>query len=80
MIFQDLEDLKAALRTTKVPELQEFDCSVFNGVYVAGGIDETYLDALEKKRSDSAKLEKSDSYIDVNIDAASVDLTGVREG
>ena len=80
LIFQDLEDLKAAVRTTKVPELQEFDCSVFNGVYVAGGIDETYLDALEKKRSDSAKLEKSDSYIDVNIDAASVDLTGVREG
>ena len=80
LIFQDLEDLKAAVRTTKVPELQEFDCSVFNGVYVAGGIDEAYLDALEKKRSDSAKLEKSDSYIDVNIDAASVDLTGVREG
>ncbi|CAM4257038.1 amidophosphoribosyltransferase [Acinetobacter pragensis] len=79
LIFQDLEDLKAAVRTTKVPELQEFDCSVFDGVYVAGGINEAYLDALEKKRSDSAKLEKSDKYIDVNIDAASVDLTGVRE-
>ena len=79
LVFQDLEDLKAAVRTTKVPELQEFDCSVFNGVYVAGGIDEAYLDALEKQRSDSAKLENNDKYIDVNIDAASVDLTGVRE-
>ncbi|MBI1450541.1 MULTISPECIES: amidophosphoribosyltransferase [Acinetobacter] len=79
LIFQDLEDLKAAVRTTKVPELQEFDCSVFDGVYVAGGINAEYLEALEKKRNDSAKADSKDAYIDVNIDAASVDLTGVRE-
>ncbi|WP_374665025.1 amidophosphoribosyltransferase [Acinetobacter sp.] len=79
LVFQDLEDLKAAVRTTKVPELQEFDCSVFDGVYVAGGIDDEYLAALEKQRNDFAKLESKDKYIDVNIDAASVDLTGVRE-
>lgn len=79
LIFQDLEDLKAAVRTTKVPELQEFDCSVFDGVYVAGGINAEYLEALEKKRNDSAKADNKDAYIDVNIDAASVDLTGVRE-
>ncbi|RFS32744.1 amidophosphoribosyltransferase [Acinetobacter sp. SWAC5] len=79
LIFQDLEDLKAAVRTTKVPELQDFDCSVFDGVYVAGGINAQYLEALEKKRNDSAKADKKDAYIDVNIDAASVDLTGVRE-
>ena len=74
-----MEDLKAAVRTTKVPELQEFDCSVFDGVYVAGGINAEYLEALEKKRNDSAKADSKDAYIDVNIDAASVDLTGVRE-
>ena len=78
LIFQDLEDLKAAIRTSKVPDLQEFDCSVFDGVYVAGGIDTAYLDELEQKRSDTAKKSK-DGYIDVNIDAASVDLTGVTE-
>ena len=78
LIFQDLEDLKGAIRTTKVPELQEFDCSVFDGVYVTGDIDEEYLDTLQKSRSDSAK-KKKDGYIDVNIDAASVDLTGVKE-
>lgn len=78
LIFQDLEDLKAAVRTKKVPELQDFDCSVFDGKYVAGGIDAEYLAALERKRNDSAKNEKP-AYIDVNIDAASVDLTGVRE-
>ena len=78
LIFQDLEDLKAAVRTSKVPDLQDFDCSVFDGVYVAGGIDAAYLDELEQKRSDTAKKSK-DGYIDVNIDAASVDLTGVTE-
>ena len=36
-----------------------------------------YLDDLQQKRSDSAM--KESNYIDVNIDAASVDLTGVRE-
>ena len=79
LVFQDLEDLKAAVRTKKVPELQEFDCSVFDGKYVAGGIDDEYLAALEQKRNDSAKNDNP-AYIDVNIDAASVDLTGVREG
>ena len=77
LIFQDLEDLKDAVRTKKVPTLREFDCSVFDGVYVAGGINEQYLDDLQQKRSESAK--NKDTYIDVNIDAASVDLTGVRE-
>ncbi len=79
LIFQDLEDLKDAVRTTKVPEVKDFDCSVFDGVYVAGGIDEQYLDNLQKQRSESAKAKK-DPYIDVNVDAASVDLTGLQEG
>jgi len=77
LIFQDLEDLKDAVRTKIVPNLREFDCSVFDGVYVAGGIDEAFLDQLQQKRNDGAK--KGDKFIDVNIDAASVDLTGVRE-
>ena len=78
LIFQDLEDLKNAVRTSKVPDLREFDCSVFDGVYVAGGIDKEYLAELEQKRNDTAK-KKADGYIDVNIDAASVDLTGIKE-
>ncbi|OTG85302.1 amidophosphoribosyltransferase [Acinetobacter sp. ANC 4558] len=78
LIFQDLDDLKAAVRTTKVPDVKEFDCSVFDGIYVAGGIDEQYLANLQQKRNDSAKKDK-DGYVDVNIDAASVDLTGIKE-
>jgi amidophosphoribosyltransferase len=78
LIFQDIDDLKEAVRITKVPEIVEFDCSVFDGIYVTGGIDEQYLENLQKSRSDSAKRNK-DGYVDVNIDAASVDLTGVTE-
>ena len=37
-----------------------------------------YLTDLEQSRSDTAKKEK-DGYIDVNIDAASVDLSGIKE-
>ena len=78
LIFQDLEDLKDAVRTTKVPAVHEFDCSVFDGIYVTGGIDEQYLNKLQQKRNDSAKNDL-DGYVDVNIDAASVDLTGIKE-
>ena len=45
---------------------------------MAGGIDKEYLAELEQKRNDTAK-KKADGYIDVNIDAASVDLTGIKE-
>ena len=78
LIFQDLEDLKTAVKTSKVPEVQEFDCSVFDGIYVTGDIDTAYLDDLAMSRSDLAKKQK-DGYIDVNIDAASVDLSGIKE-
>lgn len=78
LIFQDLEDLKDAIRIPKVPAVKEFDCSVFDGVYVTGDINDEYLDSLQQHRSDLAKKQK-DGYVDTNIDAASVDLTGVRE-
>ncbi|MCF8998203.1 amidophosphoribosyltransferase [Acinetobacter nectaris] len=77
LVFQELNDLKDAIRIPKVPEVQEFDCSVFDGHYVTGDIDLEYLTELEQNRSDQAK--KENKYIDVNIDAASVDLTGVTE-
>ena len=68
---------KNAVRTKKVPHVQEFDCAVFDGVYVTGGIDDDYLSQLQQQRNDGAKGKKG--YIDVNVDAASIDLTGIRE-
>ena len=46
IFYQDLEDLKSACREVN-PAMQEFDCSVFDGNYVTGDIDDAYLAALE---------------------------------
>ncbi|AJQ94995.1 amidophosphoribosyltransferase [Gynuella sunshinyii] len=59
LVYQDLEDLiKAATPSDEVDGAREFDCSVFNGKYVTGDIDEQYLAALEASRNDSARETK----------------------
>lgn len=55
LIFQDLNDLIEAVSDTKHNKVDGFDCSVFDGCYVAGQIDEAYLDELELRRTDSKK-------------------------
>lgn len=72
LIFQDLNDLIEAVSDTKHIKVDGFDCSVFDGNYIAGGIDEAYLDALEKRRNDSKK-DKSAVVI-----SSPVDMTGVN--
>jgi len=54
IFYQDLDDLKAACREVN-PDLEAFDCSVFDGQYVTGDIDDRYLADLEASRSDDAK-------------------------
>ncbi|MEE4249722.1 MAG: amidophosphoribosyltransferase [Alcanivoracaceae bacterium] len=58
LIYQDLEDLVAACREGN-PDIVEFDCSVFDGRYIAGKIDQQYLDSLEKQRNDAVKKPKN---------------------
>ncbi|MDU3716617.1 MAG: amidophosphoribosyltransferase [Klebsiella michiganensis] len=48
LIFQDLDDLIDAVRAEN-PDIQQFECSVFNG------IDQQYLDYLDSLRNDDAK-------------------------
>lgn len=57
LIFQDLQDLIAA-STEGNPQITQFECSVFNGNYVTGDVDEKYLKDLEDSRNDAAKLAK----------------------
>ncbi len=57
LIYQKLEDLVAAAREGN-PGIESFDCSVFDGHYVTGDIDEAYLHRLEQSRSDAAKLRR----------------------
>ncbi|SDJ37784.1 amidophosphoribosyltransferase [Billgrantia gudaonensis] len=61
IFYQDLDDLKAACREVN-PTLDAFDCSVFDGHYVTGDIDEAYLSALEASRNDEAKEQQSAGY------------------
>jgi amidophosphoribosyltransferase len=49
LIYQDLEDLIASAAEEN-PDIAEFDCSVFNGNYIAGDINQAYLRNLEKTR------------------------------
>ena len=58
MIYQTLPDLIAAVRQLN-PAIETFDCSVFTGEYITGGVDEDYLGGLEEKRAESSKASNS---------------------
>jgi len=58
IFYQDLEDLKTACRNVN-PNLEAFDCSVFDGNYVTGDIDDAYLADLEASRKDGARQQQS---------------------
>jgi amidophosphoribosyltransferase len=54
VVFQTLPDLIASVRQFN-PSISTFDCSVFTGEYVTGGVSEEYLRHLESLRADSVK-------------------------
>lgn len=62
MIYQDLEDLKAAV-TEGNDTIKAFDTCVFDGKYVAGDIDDSYLDRLKAARNDAAKGQNGESQV-----------------
>ena len=54
LVYQTIDDLVLAAREGN-PELRGFDCSVFNGEYVTGDIDDAYLARLSRRRNDRMK-------------------------
>ena len=66
LIFQDLDDLIHAVNNTKYSRVDSFDCSVFDGKYVAGNIDDAYLENLKTKRADNAKKASINTPVDVS--------------
>jgi amidophosphoribosyltransferase len=54
LIFQDLDDLIEAVREEN-PDIAQFECSVFNGVYVTKDVDQRYLEHIQSLRNDDAK-------------------------
>ncbi|MDJ0881553.1 MAG: amidophosphoribosyltransferase [Gammaproteobacteria bacterium] len=62
MIYQDLVDLIAAVQKGN-PDIQEFDCSCFNGQYVTQNISNDYLQKIQAIRNDSAKEKAEDQTV-----------------
>lgn len=54
VIFQTLTDLIESVRHLN-PSIAKFDCSVFDGDYVTGGVDEDYFSDLETLRADNVR-------------------------
>ncbi len=56
LIYQDLEDLVASASEGN-KNINNFECSVFDGNYVTGDISSDYLQRLDVMRNDSAKTQ-----------------------
>jgi len=54
LFYQKIDDLIEAVRE-KAPNIKEFDTSVFDGQYVTGDINESYLNHIESLRNDASR-------------------------
>ncbi len=61
LVFQDLADLIQCSADGN-PDIDGFDCSVFDGEYVTGDVDREYLDRLESTRCDEAQNERRSAH------------------
>ncbi len=59
LIYQDLEDLKAAVRSCN-PAIASFETSCFDGHYVTGDVTAAYLTGVENKRNAPRKPDPDD--------------------
>ena len=68
LIYQDLEDLKAAVSKAN-PAIQSFEASCFDGYYITGDITPEYLNAVEAAR-ENGKANKDDdiNQLDLNLE------------
>ncbi len=70
LVYQSIEDLIASAREGN-PSISRFECSVFDGKYVTGDIDEVYLERLSLHRSDKMKLRRD---TELNVDQTVIEL------
>lgn len=73
VIFQTLEDLVESVRRFQ-PSIENFDCSVFTGEYVTGGVEEDYLQHLETLRADNNRAKI------LNQDPVALEVNGQHDG
>lgn len=73
LVYQELDDLIECAREGN-PNIKQFDCSVFDGKYITGDVDQAYLDNLHERRKDSSKKQSELNLQSVNLESAVVDL------
>ena len=69
LIYQDLDALKAAVRTVN-PNIAHFETSCFDGHYITGDVTREYLSSIELARSDVAmrvEEEGEGGQLDLNL-------------
>jgi amidophosphoribosyltransferase len=69
LVYQDLGSLVRDVNLSN-PEIENFDCSCFDGKYVTGDVTESYLAAIEMARRDGEKFRKpanSSTQLDLNL-------------
>lgn len=54
LIFQDISDLVDAV-SQENPDIKSFETSVFDGNYVTGDVDQSYLERIDKARGEASK-------------------------
>ncbi|PKI85665.1 amidophosphoribosyltransferase [Malassezia vespertilionis] len=82
VIYQTLEDLIDSIQSLN-PALTRFDCSIFDGHYVTGGVDEKYLHHLEELRAENDQVKKTTQAAEVSASAqpeAPVSCSGPMNG
>ncbi|MFP6837288.1 MAG: amidophosphoribosyltransferase [Pseudomonadales bacterium] len=70
LVYQRIEDMIESAREGN-PSISRFDCSVFDGKYVTGDIDEVYLERLSLHRSDKMKQRRD---AELNVDQTVIEL------
>lgn len=64
LVYQDLEDLKECVMGIN-DKIERFDCSIFDGDYVTGSVDEAYLNRIESMRNDVTKDGRREAQLEL---------------
>lgn len=72
LLYQDLDDLKAAVRTLN-PAINFFETSCFDGHYITGDITAEYLHDVENLRREGGRTRNQDGQLDLNLITSGAD-------
>ena len=59
LVYQDLDDL-VACSIEGNQAITQYDCSVFNGEYITGDVDDGYLTTIAAARNDKSKSQQAE--------------------